>query len=133
MPRARVLSVVDGDTLRIWWNGREERLRYYGVDTPEKAEACFEEATRRNASLAGDEVALAFDIRTRDKYGRLLAYVFTPEGFFIDGALAAEGLGRAWTRDGRWRDAVELLERDAREADRGCLWSAGGPLERGTK
>ena len=130
LARARVFSVVDGDTLRVSWNGREERLRYYGVDTPEKGEACCEEASRRNAALAGDEVLLAFDERPRDKYGRILAYVFTPEGLSIDAALVAEGFGRAWTRDGRWRDAMEELEEGAREADRGCLWSSGRSARR---
>jgi len=124
MPRAEVLSVVDGDTIRIRWKGVEERLRFYGVDTPERDEACFEEATLRTIELTGREVRLAFDSRSRDKYGRLLAYIFTNEGVSIDGALVAEGLGRAWTRDGRWRDAMEALETEARGAHCGCLWSS---------
>ena len=138
LPHVQVLSAVDGDTLRVRWEGREERLRYYGVNTPEKGDACYEEATRRNAALSGAgrpgaEVLLAFDERARDKYGRLLAYVFTPEGMSIDSAIVAEGLGRAWTKNGRWRDAVEELEKEARREKRGCLWNSGSSTARGPR
>lgn len=122
LPRAEVLSAVDGDTLRVRWEGRETRLRYFGVNTPERGRPCYEEATRRNEALAGREVLLVFEGRTRDVHGRLLAYVFTPEGLSLESALVAEGLGRAWTRDGRWRDGMEALEKEAKRSRRGCLW-----------
>lgn len=120
--RVEVLSAVDGDTLRVRWEGREQRLRYFGVNTPERDRPCYDEATRRNAELAGKEVLLSFEGRPRDKHGRLLAYVFTPAGLSIDGALVAGGLGRAWIRDGRWRDGMEALQREAKAEKRGCLW-----------
>jgi micrococcal nuclease len=123
LSRAPVLSVVDGDTLHVLWDGQETRLRYYGVDTPEVGQACHDEAQARNAALAGKEVLLAFDERPRDNYGRLLAYVFTADGTSVDAALVAEGFGRAWTRDGRWRDGIKELERAARADKTGCLWS----------
>jgi micrococcal nuclease len=122
LAKAPVLSVVDGDTLWILWEGRRQRLRYYGVDTPEVGQACHDEAAARNGELAGREVLLSFDDRPRDKYNRLLAYVFTADGRSIDAALVREGFGRAWTRDGRWRDGLKELEKDARAAERGCLW-----------
>jgi micrococcal nuclease len=123
LPRAEVVRVVDGDTLKILWQGRTESLRYYGVNTPEKDEACFQEATERNRQLAGASVRLAFDERPKDRYGRLLAYVFSEEGKSIDAQLVSEGWGRAWKRDGRLRDQLIPLEQKARRARVGCLWT----------
>ena len=123
LPLAPVTGVVDGDTLEILWEGRPEFLRYYGVNTPERERPCYGEARDRNRSLTIDGVRLAFDERRRDKHGRLLAYVFTPDGRSIDAALVHEGLGKAWRRDGVWRDRLAALEDLARLEKRGCLWT----------
>jgi endonuclease YncB( thermonuclease family) len=123
-------EVVDGDTLWVLWQGEKTPLRYYGVNTPEREKACYGEATERNRVLAGASVRLAFDGRSRDKYGRLLAYVLTEDGRAIEAALVAERFGRAWTRDGRFRNQMVDLEREARSARRGCLWKDGGKRER---
>lgn len=78
-----VLRVVDGDTIVVEIDGRRERVRYIGIDTPEmndEREAIVVEA--RNATAAneqlvgGKSVRLEFDVQLRDKYGRLLAYVW---------------------------------------------------------
>ncbi|MBI4395667.1 MAG: thermonuclease family protein [Elusimicrobia bacterium] len=122
LPPAAVVEVVDGDTLRIQWKGKEEFLRYYGINTPERDRPCYDEATKRNRALAGREVRLAFDERQRDRYGRLLAYVFTEDGRSIDAQLVMEGWARAWRKDGRFRLDLERLEREARAAKTGCLW-----------
>lgn len=123
LPRVPVTGVVDGDTLEILWEGQPVFLRYYGVNTPERERPCYEEARERNRALTRDGVRLAFDERRRDKHGRLLAYVFTVDGKSIDAALVHEGLGRAWRRDGQWRDRLAALEDRARLDKRGCLWT----------
>lgn len=125
LPSVPVLSVVDGDTLEVLWRGQPKKLRYYGVNTPERDQPCYDVATARNRALAGGAVRLAFDERREDKYNRLLAYVFTDDGRSIDAALTAEGVGRAWRRDGAWRDRIVRLEAEARAARRGCLWEGG--------
>lgn len=122
---AAVTGVVDGDTLEILWEGRPTFLRYYGVNTPERDRPCYEEARERNRALTIDGVRLAFDERRQDKHGRLLAYVFTPDGRSVDAALVHEGLGKAWRRDGAWRDRLAALEDRARLERRGCLWVGG--------
>ena len=84
-----MLNVVDGDTIHILFEGRDERVRFIGVNTPEvpwygaKAECFGVEAARYSEGrLAGGSVRLAFDVRLRDRYGRLLAYVYLgPELF----------------------------------------------------
>ncbi len=116
LPKARVAQVLDGDTIAIEWNKQRERLRYYGVDTPEKGHSGYGEAAGRNQSLAGECVRLVFDQRVRDKYGRLLAYVFTETGRSIDAQLIMEGWGRAWKRDGRFRDQLVDLEKQAQNS-----------------
>jgi micrococcal nuclease len=74
-----VSRVVDGDTLDVTLNGgKRERVRVIGIDTPERGDCYFTQASRRTASLAlGKRVVLRGDPTqdTRDRYSRLLAYV----------------------------------------------------------
>jgi micrococcal nuclease len=97
-------------------------VRLFGVDTAERGEPCFGDAKVRVEQLAGTDVRLRPDARERDRYGRLLRYVYTPEGASIDATLVAEGLGEAWRADGALRDAIVGLEERARAGRAGCLW-----------
>ncbi len=119
---AEVLDVIDGDTIDVWVGGREERVRYYGVNTPERGDRCYDEAAARNEELAGERVLLLPDARDRDRYDRLLRYVFTESGESIDARLIAEGFALAWREDGAYRDALVALEGEARVQEVGCLW-----------
>jgi micrococcal nuclease len=120
--RAEVAGVIDGDTIDVRVDGREERVRYFGVDTPERGDPCYREATDRNEALAGRTVLLLPDARERDSFGRLLRYVFDERVRSIDALLIAEGLARAWPEDGAYRDDLVALEGAARAAGVGCLW-----------
>jgi endonuclease YncB( thermonuclease family) len=122
LEEAELLGIIDGDTIDVRIGGREERVRYYGVDTTERGEDCFGEATDRNEALAGDTVLLLPDARERDRYDRLLRYAFTADGRSIEALLIAEGLGYAWREDGAYRDALVALEGQAEQAGVGCLW-----------
>ena len=64
-----VQRVIDGDTFVSGRNrdGSESRVRLYGVDTPERGEPCFEEATERFRELAGDRVRIEFGPRSEDR------------------------------------------------------------------
>ena len=121
---AQVLEVIDGDTIDVNLDGKFARIRYFGVDTPERGDRCFREATDRNQTLApvGGRILLLPDARDSDTFGRLLRYVFLADGTSIDATLVAEGLGSAWREDGRYRDTILPMEDEARTADRGCLW-----------
>ncbi len=119
---AEVEEVLDGDTIDVVIDGRKARVRYFGVDTPERGDACYREAKDRNELLLGDTVLLLPDARLEDDFGRLLRYVFLPDGTSVDATLAAEGFGEAWRRDGRYRDEIVGLEAEAAAAERGCLW-----------
>lgn len=119
----QVLQVIDGDTLDVRAAATDLRVRLYGVDTPERGEACYQEATDRLQELAGPAVQLLPDARAQDQFGRELRYVYALDGTFIDEALVAEGFGHTWTEDGSQRDRIMAAEQSARDAHRGCLWA----------
>ncbi len=117
-PTVAVIGVVDGDTI----DTEIGRIRLYGVDTPERGERCFTEATDVTRRLAGSQVRIEDGPRATDRYDRRLAYVYDASGNSIDVQLIAGGYARAWTQDGQHRDTLVSLERSARENGAGCLW-----------
>ena len=116
-PALRVSRVIDGDT----FDTPGGRVRLFGVDTPERDERCYAEATRRFSRLAGSKVRVEAGPRHREG-NRLLYYVYTRNGESIDELLVQEGLAQAWTRDGQHRDFLVGLEQSARISGTGCLW-----------
>jgi micrococcal nuclease len=121
---AEVDRVIDGDTLVIRVEGGTITVRLYGVNTPERGEACFGEATERLTELAGSHVQLLPDERDADRFGRWLRYVYTTDAVLIDEALVAEGFGLAWRDDGSRRDAIIAAEASAQADEIGCLWAS---------
>ncbi|MGH2956810.1 MAG: thermonuclease family protein [Solirubrobacterales bacterium] len=136
---ARVIDVVDGDTIEVELpDGSEEDVRYIGIDTPETAkpdspaECGAPRASAVNGQLVGGrEVSLRFGAERRDDYGRLLAYVFVaPPGpgrrpVFVNAELVRRGLARPLTiapNDAR-AALFERLATRAAQAGRG-LWGA---------
>ena len=115
-----VNRVIDGDTI----DTSIGRVRFYGVDTPERAEVCFSEATTATERLAGSHVRLEDGPRLTDSFDRRLAYVYDATGNSIDVQLVVGGYARAWTQDGQHRDVLIGLEQSARESRAGCLWVA---------
>jgi hypothetical protein len=103
-------------------HGRTYRVRYIGMDTPERYDVCFAEATAANALLvANQEVTLLKDVSETDRYGRLVRYVFVGN-VFVDAALVAQGYARAYPYppDTTYADYFASLENDARAAGLGC-------------
>ena len=121
-----VLRVIDGDTLLLT-NG--EKLRLIGVDTPEtKHPRKTVQRFGREASLftkrvvEGKEVHLGYDWPKRDKYGRLLAYVYLPDGAFLNAEIIKQGYGFAYTKyPFKFLEEFRKYEREARENKKG-LW-----------
>jgi micrococcal nuclease len=121
LPQATMVRVVDGDTIDVTIDGEERRIRYYGIDAPDDGQKCFEEAKARNAELLGTTVRLESDARDQDEDGRLLRYVFNEDGLSIEAVLVAEGLAKAQS-EGRYKDRFMVLEKEASQAQTGCLW-----------
>jgi micrococcal nuclease len=128
----RVARVVDGDTIRVELPSGEEAVRYIGIDTPESVKPgapveCFaKRASALNERLvAGERVRLVRDVEERDRYGRLLAYVYRArDGLFVNAELVRRGYATVATfppNVAHERDFRRLARR-ARVSGRG-LWS----------
>ncbi len=130
---ARVVRVVDGDTVVVRTAGHDERVRYIGVDTPESVKPgtpvqCFaKRASAFNKRLvAGERVRLVRDAEERDRYGRLLAYVYrTRDDLFVNATLVTGGYAVPLTIPPNVAHAEEFrtLAAVARRKGRG-LWSS---------
>jgi len=119
---ARVVRVIDGDTIDVEVNGQTHRVRYIGINTPESDEACFAEATAANAALVtGQQVRLVKDQSETDRFDRLLRYVYVGETF-VNARMVEEG----WAESARYDPDVQhfetfrQLEAQAASAGRGC-------------
>jgi micrococcal nuclease len=128
---ALVVEVVDGDTARMRVGGREESVRYIGIDTPESAipgepPECFgKRAARFNRGLVeGETVTLVLGAERRDHYGRLLAYVYA-ETAFVNAEIVRRGLARtlAIAPNTDFAERLARVQQAAANAGRG-LWGA---------
>ncbi len=128
----RVERVVDGDTVDVRIGGREERVRLIGVDAPELGQGVWGERAREvlRRWVEGRVVRLERDVVERDRYGRVLAYVWV-DGRLVNEELLREGVAMLYTVPPNVRH-VERLRRaqeEARAAGRG-VWGRGGLRER---
>ena len=118
----RVVRVVDGDTIEVELNGRVVDVRYVGVNTPERDEVCYSEATQANADrVAGQTVRLVQDVSDTDRFDRLLRYIYVGDTF-VNRELIVGGYAEAvlYEPDDRYFDEFSQLEQQAARSDRGC-------------
>lgn len=120
---AVVEAVSDGDSLVLQGG---ERVRLLGLDAPEAGQPGAD--TSRGyleKLLLGKQVRLEKDQTNRDRYGRLLRYVFL-DGELVNARLVQDGyaVSRFYPPDGRYRELLERLEKEAEAARRG-LWAVG--------
>ena len=135
-----VTRVIDGDTIEL---ESRERVRLIGMDTPEAWPGPKLERDRkrlkkdREAIIAsgriaakftkslveGKRVKLEFDVEKKDRYGRLLAYVYLPDGRMLNAELVKEGYAHVYTfpPNVKYVNMFLELQREARENKRG-LW-----------
>jgi micrococcal nuclease len=123
---AKVARVVDGDTIKL---ESGETLRYIGIDTPEtvhpsKPVQCYgKEASAKNKELVeGKEVKLEKDVSEKDKYGRLLRYVWLGD-VLVNELLVSKGYAQSssYPPDVKYQDRFIEAQRLAREENMG-LW-----------
>lgn len=130
-----VVGILDGDTIRVAWDGLEETVRLVGINAPERGECWADEATEALEAILGDgPVRLERDVSDRDAYGRLLRYVGAPHGDDAGGLLIDGGhaIARAYPPDTRRDPEYRERQRVAREAGRGS-WAreaCGAPMGR---
>jgi micrococcal nuclease len=107
-----IIKITDGDTFQINFNGKKEKVRLIGIDTPEsrinkkarkdalKSDESVEdivalgkEATQFVKTLVkvGGEIKIEFDVRERDQYGRLLVYAYLQDGRMLNEVIIKAG------------------------------------------
>ena len=128
-----VANFIDGDTLEVNMSGTIERIRFIGLDTPEKNHPkkpvqCFAKAASQHLEeLIGDQpVRLEADPtnQNRDRYDRLLRYVYLQDGTLLNAKQIEDGYGFAYTAfPFEKMDEFRTLEDEARQAGRG-LWGS---------
>lgn len=115
---AVIIEVIDGDTYKVRFRGKEEKLRLIGIDTPEtqanrKAHKNAEEQNQSLESIRemgdharayvrtlippGTRLRLEFDMQIRDRYDRLLAYAYLENGEMLNEKIIAEGYASPMT------------------------------------
>jgi len=128
---AKVIRVVDGDTLEVEFNGKTEKVRLIGVDTPESVHPDVSKNVPEGktaseftkSKLEGKEIELEFDVQERDQYGRLLAYVWY-NGEMFNKVLLQEGYARVATYppNVKYVDEFTEIQKVARENNKG-FWN----------
>lgn len=125
--KVELLNVIDGDTIKVKYNGKTETIRYLLIDTPEVRHQTLgnqplgDEASSRNKQLLKDAtVSLEFDVGDRYyDFGRLLAYVYA-DGESVQQVLLQEGLARVayvFAPNTRHLDSYEDAEKIARKTE----------------
>lgn len=128
-----VLRIIDGDTIVVEINGTSEKVRLIGVNTPEtvdprKKVECFGKEASRFVTdiLTGTSVSLEAGVSQgeRDRYGRLLRYVFLPDGSLFNKTIIAEGYGYEYTYHIPYRNMSEFkdAQQTAQKSQKG-LWA----------
>lgn len=133
---AALLRVVDGDTIVVRIGGREERVRYIGLDAPEvanagagtDAECGGDEARAANELLVvGEQLVLERDVSDRDRFGRLLRHVWLEEGGWrligLELVKAGAVEARSYPPDTKRDAQLDAAEGNARDRDAG-IWGA---------
>jgi len=129
-----VVSIVDGDTIKVKLDGKVETVRLIGIDTPEvvdprKPVQCFgkEASNKAKELLTGHKVKLESDPTqtNRDKYNRLLRYAWREDGLFFNDWMIRNGYAHEYTYDIPYNYQTQFKEAEkyARENNLG-LWNS---------
>ena len=132
----RVSEFIDGDTIAVNMNSKNEKVRFIGVDTPEthdprKPVECFGQAAAAFTKqlIGNNSVRLEADPTNtnRDRYNRLLRYVYLPDGTLVNAEIIKQGYGFAYVGFPFQRlDEFRGYEASARQANKG-LWGSCQP------
>jgi micrococcal nuclease len=127
-----VTKVIDGDTFKVEYEGREETIRLLLVDTPETVHPSKpvqpfgqQASDFLKKKLTDQRVVLELDLSERDRYGRILAYAYDTEGNMINEILLEKGLARVayiFPPNTKYVDRFQAIQEKAREQEVG-IWS----------
>ncbi len=129
--QATLVRVVDGDTIEVTIGGQQLTVRYVGVDTPERGEPGYKAAAAANLGFLGDgNIWLLPDHTDRDRYGRLLRFIYTAEGVFVNREMILQG----WAQPLEFKPDITRAEEfrrlalDAAQNKQG-FWSGTSPVD----
>ncbi len=132
--KAQVIRVTDGDTILVMADGRQEKVRLIGADTPESVHRdksrnvpegkVASEWTRK--LLSNRMVWLESDKEPRDRYGRMLAYVYLDDGRMVNRLLISEGMAKPMKikPNVKYAKDFEAAKEEAKEKNAG-FWGTG--------
>ena len=130
----RVVEVNDGDTITVFLDSRREKVRLIGIDAPELQQRPWGQRAKKHLremlSMSQWTVSLEFDIEKRDKYGRLLSYVWTTDRRMINVQMLKDGYAMPLTvpPNIRYVDEFRKAQDEARSKGLG-IWGRGGLKE----
>ncbi|MBN1618125.1 thermonuclease family protein [Candidatus Dojkabacteria bacterium] len=141
-PEYEVLEVVDGDTIKIDYEGEVTGVRLIGIDTPETKDPdspvqCYgQEASDKMKELVdGKTIEVEFDDTQgeKDKYGRLLLYIWVDD-IFVNETLIKEGYAKEYTYDDpyKYQGDFRELQAEAKKNNKG-LWGKACDCEKGAE
>lgn len=119
---AVVSRVIDGDTIEVLMGGTSYRVRYVGVNTPERDEVCYSSALQANAGMVeGQTVRMVADESDTDRFDRLLRYIYVGDTF-VNEELVKQGYAEAvlYQPDDLHYNAFLAFERQAARNGLGC-------------
>lgn len=131
---AKAIKVHDGDTVTVVLKGRKEKVRLIGIDAPEIKQRPWGTRAKKHLEklilAANKTVILEFDVEKRDKYGRLLCYIFTPDRKMLNTLMVKDGYAVLLTipPNIKYVDELKAAQNEARQHGRG-IWSSKGLKE----
>ncbi len=130
----RVIKVFDGDTVLLRYNNEKIKVRLIGIDAPEMEQRPWGEKAKRHLEKilreSKNNVKIEFDIQRYDRYERLLAYLWTPDGRLINEMILSDGYAVLLSipPNVKYVDRLIKAEEMARKKKKG-IWSTNGLKE----
>lgn len=137
-----VTKVVDGDTIEVAMAGQTEKIRMIGIDTPETHKPdtpvqCFgsEASDFAHQTLNGKSVRLEADTKSdnRDRYGRLLRYVYLQDGTLFEELIITHGYGFAYTSFPFDKSAIFTALQQTAQTRKAGLWAQCQPVQKNNR
>ncbi len=130
-----VIAVHDGDTVSVILDNRKEKVRLIGIDAPEIGQKPWGEKAKKYLEAllnsSGWKVKPEFDVDKRDKYGRILAYLWTTNGEMVNLLMVKTGYAMLFTFPPNVKYVTELKSAQREARDRGLgIWAEKGLKER---
>jgi micrococcal nuclease len=130
-----VISVADGDTVTVMLSSKKEKVRLIGIDAPELGQKPWGYDAKKYLesliSSSGSRVRLEYDVDRRDKYGRILAYLWTNDGTLVNLSMVKNGQAVLYTfpPNVKYVNDLKAAQAEARNKRLG-IWSGKGIEER---